>query len=169
LKNLQQPGMELDEDILKRVTERVIELGVKKQMVSLDELPYLIFDVLKNEQEEQIVKILNYSLSLIYVLNPMDTVKMEVNGGAYEQSVSGHGQFNAVSKIMWKIYKSLNKPIPELLNYVIVIPPGGQTNAFVQTIITWRFKNKVFKTLGLDGVQTVAAIKATIKMLNNFD
>ena len=169
IKNLQQLGIELDDDILKRVTERVIELGDKKQSVSLDELPYIISDVLKNEQEEQIVKILNYSLSLTYGLKPMATVKMEVNGGVYEQSASGHGQFNAVSKAMWKIYKSLNKPTPELLDYVVVIPPGGQTNAFVQTIITWRFNEKVFKTRGLDGDQTVAAIKATIKMLNIID
>jgi len=169
LKNLQQLGIELDDDMMKRVTERVIELGDKKEMVSLDELPYIISDVLKNEQEEQIVKILNYSLSLTYGLKPMATVKMEVNGGIYEQSASGHGQFNAVSKAMWKIYKSLNKPTPELLDYVVVIPPGGQTNAFVQTIITWRFNEKVFKTRGLDGDQTVAAIKATIKMLNIID
>jgi len=169
LKNLQQLGIELEDDILKRVTERVIELGDKKEMVSLDELPYIISDVLKNEQEDQVVKILNYSLSLTYGLKPMATVKMEVNGGVYEQSASGHGQYNAVSKAMWKIYKSLNKPTPELLDYVVVIPPGGQTNAFVQTIITWRFNEKVFKTRGLDGDQTVAAIKATIKMLNIID
>lgn len=169
LKNLQQLGIELDDDILKRVTERVIELGDKKETVSLDELPYIISDVLKNDQEEQIVKILNYSLSLTYGLRPMATVKMEINGNVYEQSASGHGQYNAVSKAMWKIYKSLNKPTPELLDYVVVIPPGGQTNAFVQTIITWRFNEKVFKTRGLDGDQTVAAIKATIKMLNIID
>ena len=169
LKNLQQLGIELDDDMMKRVTERVIELGDKKEMVSLDELPYIISDVLKNEQEEQIVKILNYSLSLTHGLKPMATVKMEINGGVYEQSASGHGQYNAVSKAMWKIYKSLNKPTPELLDYVVVIPPGGQTNAFVQTIITWKFNEKVFKTRGLDGDQTVAAIKATIKMLNIID
>jgi len=144
-------------------------LGDKKETVSLDELPYIISDVLKNDQEEQIVKLLNYSLSLTYGLKPMATVKMEINGGVYEQSASGHGQYNAVSKAMWKIYKTLNKPTPELLDYVVVIPPGGQTNAFVQTIITWRFNDKVFKTRGLDGDQTVAAIKATIKMLNMID
>lgn len=169
LKNIQQLGIELDDDMMKRVTERVIELGDKKEMVSLDELPYIISDVLKNDQEEQIVKILNYSLSLTHGLRPMATVKMEINGNVYEQSASGHGQYNAVSKAMWKIYKSLNKPTPELLDYVVVIPPGGQTNAFVQTIITWRFNEKVFKTRGLDGDQTVAAIKATIKMLNIID
>ena len=169
LKNLQLLGIELDDDMMKRVTTRVIELGDKKETVSLDELPYIVSDVLKNEQVEQIVKLLNYSLSLTYGIRPMATVKMEIRGEVYEQSASGDGQYNAISKAMWKIYKSLNKPTPELLDYVVVIPPGGKTDAFVQTIITWRINDKVFKTRGLDGDQTVAAIKATIKMLNIID
>lgn len=169
LKNLQQLGIELDDEMMQRVTARVIELGDKKETVSMDELPYIVSDVLKNEQEEQVVKLLNYSLSLTYGLRPMATVKMEIDGNVYEQSASGVGLFNAVSKAMWKIYKSLNKSTPELLDYVVVIPPGGKTNAFVQTIITWKFKDKIFKTRGLDGDQTEAAIKATIKMLNIID
>ena len=169
LKNLQHLGIELDDEMMQRVTARVIELGDKKETVSLDELPYIVSDVLKSEQEEQLIKMLNYSMSLTYGLHPVATVKMEIYGNVYEQTAAGHGQYNAVSKAMWKIYKSLNKPTPELLDYVVVIPPGGQTNAFVQTIITWRFNEKVFKTRGLDGDQTVAAIKATIKMLNIID
>jgi len=53
-----------------------------------------------------------------------------------------------------------------LRNYTVSIPPGGRTDAFVQTIITWEMGGKVFKTRGLDADQTEAAIKATIKMLN---
>jgi len=46
-----------------------------------------------------------------------------------------------------------------------MIPPGGRTDALVETVITWRL-DKDFKTRGLDPDQTTAAIKATIKMLN---
>jgi D-citramalate synthase len=56
--------------------------------------------------------------------------------------------------------------MPELLDYVVIIPPGGQTDALVHTTITWRYADKQFKTHGLDPDQTEAAIKATIKMLN---
>lgn len=166
LKNLQQLGIELDDEMMQKVTNRVIELGDRKELVSLEELPYIVSDVLNSAQEEQSIKIMNYSLSLTYGLRPMASVKMSINGQIYEQSASGDGQFNAVSKAMWKIYKSLNKPTPELLDYVVVIPPGGQTDAIVQTIITWKFDGKTFKTRGLHGDQTVAAIKATMKMLN---
>ena len=166
LKNLQQLGIELDDEMMMKVTKRVIELGDRKELVSLDELPYIVSDVLNSEQEEQLIKLLNYSLSLTYGLRPMASVKMQINGDTYEQSASGDGQYNAISKAMWKIYKTLEKPTPELLDYVVVIPPGGQTDAIVQTIITWKFDGKIFKTRGLDGDQTVAAIKATMKMLN---
>ena len=36
-----------------------------------------------------------------------------------------------------------------LTNYVVSIPPGGRTDAFVQTVITWSFEEKVFRTRGL--------------------
>ena len=166
LKNLQQLGIELDDEMMQKVTQRVIELGDRKELVSLEELPYIVSDVLNSSQEDQLIKLLNYSLSLTYGLRPMASVKMQINGEIYEQSASGDGQYNAISKAMWKIYKSLEKPTPELLDYVVVIPPGGQTDAIVQTIITWRFEGKTFKTRGLHGDQTVAAIKATMKMLN---
>ena len=166
LKNLQQLGIELDDEMMQKVTQRVIELGDRKELVSLEELPYIVSDVLNSSQEDQLIKLLNYSLSLTYGLRPMASVKMQINGDIYEQSATGDGQYNAISKAMWKIYKSLDKPTPELLDYVVVIPPGGQTDAIVQTIITWRFEGKTFKTRGLHGDQTVAAIKATMKMLN---
>jgi len=166
LKNLQQLGIELDDAIMQKVTQRVIELGDKKELISMDELPYIVSDVLNTEQEEQSIKILNYSMSVTFGLKPIATVKMQINGEEYEQSASGAGQYNAVSKAMYKIYKKLNKPTPELIDYEVVIPPGGKTDAIVQTIISWKFKGKLFKTRGLDGDQTVAAIKATMKMLN---
>lgn len=166
LKNLQQLGIELDNEMMALVTQRVIELGDKKEMVTLDELPYIVSDVLNSAQDQHLIKILNYSLSITNGLRPMASVKLDIRGEIYEQSAAGDGQYHAVSKALYKIYKKLNKPTPELLDYEVVIPPGGKTDAIVQTIITWQFEGKTFRTRGLDGDQTVAAIKATEKMLN---
>jgi D-citramalate synthase len=99
-------------------------------------------------------------------MRPTATVKVSIKGKVYQQTAAGEGQYHAFSKAMFKIYRDLKKPTPELLDYVVVIPPGGQTNAYVQTIITWKFDGKIFKTRGLDADQTAAAIKATMKMLN---
>ena len=59
--------------------------------------------------------------------------------------------------------------IPILTNYSVSIPPGGRTDAFVQTIISWNYAGVDFKTRGLDADQTEAAIKATLKMLNKIE
>ena len=63
------------------------------------------------------------------------------------------------------IYQALNKPFPKLIDYSVTIPPGGKTDALVETVIIWKL-NREFKTRGLDSDQTAAAIKATMRMLN---
>ena len=83
----------------------------------------------------------------------------------YEESSVGDGQYDAFMKALRKIYKKLDKNLPRLLDYSVTIPPGGKTDALVQTLITWK-TDKEFKTRGLDSDQTTAAIKATLKMLN---
>jgi D-citramalate synthase len=165
-KNLEALGINIDEASMNKVTQRIIELGDKKQLVTQEDLPYIISDVLKYDVKDQKIKIINYSLSVVHGLRPVATVKIEINGEVYEHTAPGDGQYNAFTKVLWKIYNKLNKPIPELLDYVVTIPPGGKTDALVHTTITWRFDGKVFKTHGLDADQTEAAIKATIKMLN---
>lgn len=166
LKNLQQLGIELDNEMMTLVTQRVIELGDKKEMVTIDELPYIVSDVVKSAKEQHLIRILNYNLSVTKGLRPMASVKLEIRGDIYEESASGDGQYHAISKCLYKIYKKLEKPTPEMLNYETIIPPGGKTDAIVQAIMTWSFQGKTFKTRGLDGDQTVAAIKATEKMMN---
>ena len=64
------------------------------------------------------------------------------------------------------IYDRLGKELPLLTDYQVSIPPGGRTDALVETIITWSLGDKEFKTRGLDADQTESAIKATEKMLN---
>lgn len=166
IKNLEALGIEIDDEATRKVTARIIELGDRKEIVSLDELPYIVSDVLKNGVENQDIKMMNYSLTLTDGLRPTATVKISIKGEVYQETAAGDGQYHAFSKAMYKIYKKLNKPAPELIDYVVVIPPGGKTNAYVQTVITWKFEDKVFKTRALDIDQTVAAIKATMKMLN---
>ncbi len=166
IKNLETLGIQLDDEATKKVTARIIELGDKKEIVSLDELPYIVSDILKNGNEFKDIKMLNYSLSLTDGLRPTATVKISIKGEVYQETAAGDGQYHAFSKAMFKIYRKLGKAVPDLIDYEVVIPPGGKTNAYVQTIITWKFEDKIFKTRALNIDQTVAAIKATIKMLN---
>lgn len=166
-KNLESLGLELDEESMLRVTERIIELGDKKELVTQEDLPYIISDVLKSETMGNKVKLKSYFVTLAHRLRPMATLSIEIDGKVYEESSSGDGQYDAFVRALRKIYKvTLNRKFPMLINYAVSIPPGGRTDAFVQTVITWSYEDKVFRTRGLDADQTEAAIKATIKMLN---
>ena len=59
-KNLESLGLELDEDSMRKVTERIIELGDKKELVTKEDLPYIISDVLKHEGASNKVKLKTY-------------------------------------------------------------------------------------------------------------
>ncbi len=166
-KNLEALGIDIDEESMRKVTERIIELGDKKELVTQEDLPYIVSDVLKHDVEDDRVKLKSYIVNLAYGLRPMATVKVEINGKEYEENSSGDGQYDAFVRALRKIYKvTLGRKFPMLTNYAVTIPPGGRTDAFVQTTINWSFEQKDFRTRGLDADQTEAAIKATMKMLN---
>lgn len=168
--NLESLGIDVDDESMRKITDRIIELGDKKEMVTAEDLPYIISDVLHHDtMADQRIRILNYSLSLAQGLKPVATLKIEIDGEAYEESASGDGQYDAFVRALRRIYSDLGRPFPMLTNYSVSIPPGGRTDAFVQTIISWNYAGVDFKTRGLDADQTEAAIKATLKMLNKIN
>lgn len=167
LKNLEELGLELTPEQTRRVTDRIIELGDKKQLVTQEDLPYIVADVLKHGAPDDKVKLISYMVSTAYGLKPMASVKLEVNGDVYEESAMGDGMYDAFVRAVRHIYRDrLERKFPWLTNYVVSIPPGGRTDALVQTSISWMYNDRAYRTRGLDADQTEAAIKATIKMLN---
>ncbi|MFY0687058.1 MAG: 2-isopropylmalate synthase [Cyclobacteriaceae bacterium] len=166
-KNLAEIGIELDDASLKKVTERVIALGDKKEQVTLEDLPYIVADVLDFDDIQDSVRIVNYNLSHTKGLRPVASVALEVDGKQYEANASGDGQYDAFMNALKSIYtKKLKRNLPKLEDYSVTIPPGGKTDALVETKITWQTINREFTTRGVDTDQTFAAIKATEKMLN---
>ena len=167
LRNLEELGLELTAEQTKRVTQRIIELGDKKELVTQEDLPFIVNDVLKHGTTEEHVRLLSYVVTTAYGLKPLASLRLEINGHTYEESAQGDGQFDAFVRAIRHIYKNkLGRRFPWLTNYSVSIPPGGRTDAFVQTSISWNWENRVIRTRGFDADQTEAAIKATIKMLN---
>ncbi|MEQ8685313.1 MAG: alpha-isopropylmalate synthase regulatory domain-containing protein [Imperialibacter sp.] len=164
-KNLEELGIELSKEDTKKITERIIELGDKKETITKEDLPFIINDVLRSEKIEQHVIIKNYSLSVAQGLKSMATLSIQIGGKTYEKTAAGDGQYDAFMNSLTAIYDDFGRKLPKLIDYEVQIPPGGETDALVITSITWE-NGKKFKTRGLDPDQTVAAIKATIKMLN---
>ena len=167
LKNLEELGLQLSPEQTRKVTARIIELGDKKEIVTQEDLPYIVSDVLKHETAEEHVSLLSYIVTTAYGLKPMAQVRMKINDKVFEEHASGDGQFDAFMRATRHIYKNLlARKFPWLANYSVRIPPGGRTDALVQTTITWNWNGKLYRTRGLDVDQTEAAIKATIKLLN---
>jgi D-citramalate synthase len=165
-KNLQELGLHLNDKDLKKVTERIIELGDKKQVVTKEELPYIISDVLDSNLYEEKVKVESYVLTHSKGLRPSTTISLIIKGDKFEETANGDGQFDAFMNAIRGIYKKKELALPELIDYAVRIPPGSHSDALCETIITWKSDEKEFKTRGLDSDQTVSAIQATQKMLN---
>ena len=164
-KNLQELGLQLNDEDLKKVTQRIIELGDKKQVVTKEDLPYIISDVLDRTYEEK-VKVNSYVLTHSKGLKPSTTVSITIDDETLEEHAQGDGQFDAFMNAIKSIFKRKEVLLPSLIDYAVRIPPGSNSDALCETIITWKSIDKEFKTRGLDSDQTVSAIKATEKMLN---
>ena len=168
VKNLDKLGIKLTPEQVKLVTQRVVELGDKKEALAAEDLPFIIADVLKTAHNptQDNIHIVNYSLQLARGMRPVAIVKVSIHGQEYEASAPGDGQYDAFMKALWIIYEKLGKSHPVLTDYQVTIPPGGKTDALVSASISWKDGTYEFKTRGIDSDQTEAAIKATVKMLN---
>jgi len=165
-KNLEELGLHLsNEDVLK-VTQRIIELGDKKEVVTQDDLPYIISDVLSSNLYEEKIKVDSYVLTHSKGLRPSTTLSVSIDEEKFEEHAQGDGQFDAFMNALRKVYGSKGLELPILTDYTVRIPPGSASDALCETVITWKKGEKTFKTRGLDSDQTVSAIVATQKMLN---
>ncbi len=164
--NLAQLGIELSDADLKKVTQRIIELGDKKEVVTQSDLPYILSDVLDSNAIDDKVQFVNYVLTHSKDLRPSVTLQLQLDQEVFEEHAQGDGQYDAFMNALRAIYKKQKLQLPMLTDYAVRIPPGGKSDALCETIITWDYKGREFKTRGLDSDQTVAAIKATQKMLN---
>jgi D-citramalate synthase len=165
-KNLQELGLKLNDADLKKVTQRVIELGDKKETVTKEDLPYIISDVLDSSLYDEKVIVDSYVLMHAMGLRPSATISMSIDGEKFEENAQGDGQFDAFMNALAKVYAIKKRTLPKLIDYAVRIAPGSSSDALCETIITWETPEKKFITRGLDSDQTVCAIKATQKMLN---
>ncbi|WP_033403243.1 alpha-isopropylmalate synthase regulatory domain-containing protein [Dyadobacter beijingensis] len=164
--NLRDLGITLSDADLKKVTQRIIELGDRKEAVTPEDLPYIISDILDSDAIEEKVVITNYVLTHSKNLKPSATLQISFGEEVFEENAQGDGQYDAFMNALKKIYAKKGIDLPMLSDYTVRIPPGGKTDALCETIITWEINGKEVKTRGLDSDQTFSAIKATQKMLN---
>lgn len=156
---------DLDEEERSRLLAEIIRLGERKHTVSPADLPFIISGIKKTptEKKMQIVAVESFSC-----LNgfPKAKVTLRFGDAVSENSAKGTGGYDAFVKALKKCLKTFGFSMPKLVDYEVRIPPGGRTDALVETTITWSFGGKSFVTTGVDSDQLLAAIGATEKILN---
>ena len=165
--NLSQLGIRLSDANRKKVLDRIIELGDRKHTVVPEDLLMIIADVLKTPAEH-LVRIKRYKIDVASDSPPSASVSVSFKGRTSEASGTGDGGYDAFMKALAEAVSPHGIDMPQLADYRVRIPPGGRTEALVETLIQWsdRSNGRQFSTVGVDTDQTAAAVIATEKMLN---
>jgi D-citramalate synthase len=168
--SLKELSIKLTEDEKRVLLEKIIELGDKKEFVSTEDLPYLISDIFETPQDIPF-KLLHCSINSTYELKSVAAVQCAYQGKTMDAYAHGNGGYDAFMNALRDILKKFDIQVPQLLDYEVTIPPGGKTDALVQATISWRVKLKngqktMFTTRGVNPDQNMAAIEATINMIN---
>ncbi|TGN11858.1 (R)-citramalate synthase CimA [Leptospira ilyithenensis] len=165
--NLKQLGMVLSPEVEQKVLSRVIELGDQNKTVTKEDLPYIIADI-TGENREASFQIEACTVTSGIGVKPTADLKVKFKNQIFEETGTGDGGYDAFMNALGKILQKLNISIPPLYDYEVRIPPGGNTNALVETVITWKSETDLqpTRTIGIDSDQQVAAIKATEKLLH---
>lgn len=165
-KNLELLEVELSAKNQEKVLARIVKLGDSKQTINVDDLPFIIADVLENK-DYQHIKLLNCVITSGLNLEAMVSMRVEVKGITHTASGSGNGGFDAFIDAINKVMKLHNHTLPDLIDYEIRIPKGGgHANALTECIITWNLNNKIRRTRGVHSNQVFAAVSAALRIIN---
>ncbi len=166
--NLKALGITLNAEEKALVLQRVVELGERKNRISVEDLPYIIADVLKTPTDQR-VRVESYRVIVGTSETPQAEIVLAYRNRKSTAKASGSGGYDAFMNAIRKAAKKLQLDVPRLADFRVRIPPGGRTTALVETVITWASEgdtNDGITTLGVDSDQLAAAVIATEKMLN---
>lgn len=164
-KNLERLDISLSEENQRRVLARIIELGDSKKTITVDDLPFIIAEVLEGK-DYNYAELIACTVSSSFELESTASIKVRIAEEVYTAAGSGNGGFDAFNNALAKIVKRRGMSLPRLLDYEVRIPKGGRTDALTECTITWAADAGEVKTRGVHSNQVFAAIGATIRLLN---
>ena len=169
LKNIEELGISLSPENLKKVLDRVVKLGDSKQVITVDDLPFIIADVLESSDYHHI-HLENCQISSAFGEDSEVKLALNINGTEYAETGRGNGGFSAFMDALKKILDGIDFTLPELLDYAIRIPKGGKVGALTECTITWDVegaRGRKLRTRGVHANQVYAAVLATLRMVNS--
>ena len=164
-KNLETLGISLSPENRLKVLERVVELGDSKEIITPEDLPLIIADVLET-RDENVIELLNCSITSVLGLDSVVSISVRLFDKTLKSTGTGNGGFDAFIVAAKKVLDGTGFEFPELVDYQVRIPRGGKTSALVECFITWQDGEIKFRTRGIDANQVFAGIEATLRMLN---
>jgi D-citramalate synthase len=160
--NLERLNITLTAEQKQRLLRRIVELGDQKKHITTADLPFLISELLETPQL-RVFEVKDYSVVSNSGLRPVATILVRCRDKEIQATATGDGGYHAFMQALKSIEPQLGIRIPKLLDYEVHIPPGGKTDALVETTIKWEHG---LKTRGVDSDQLAAAIQATEHALN---
>jgi (R)-citramalate synthase len=165
LKNIEELGITLSPDNLKKVLQRVVSLGDSKETITADDLPFIIADVLESN-DYQHIRLLDCRINSNFMSSSVVDLAVEINGQEYAATGEGNGGYDAFIAAMRKILGGIGFTMPELVDYTVRIPKGGKPGALTECTITWAGDGRNLRTRGVHANQVYAAVLATLRMIN---
>lgn len=166
-KNLDEMGIKLSDEDQKRVLAKIIELGDSKQIITPEDLPFIISDVIESSDMRHISLVDCATFGRLKGESEVE-LTVNINGIEHTDKGTGNGAYDAFAHALDKILEQhTDVRRPKLVDYQVHIPRGGQTNALTEAAITWELDNhRKITTRGVNSNQVFAAIQATLRVIN---
>jgi (R)-citramalate synthase len=158
--NCQELGIEISREQQRSLLAKVKELGDQKVAVTQADVILLLNDALCDNK--RLLKLVSYEFSLRQGAAPTATLQLCRDEEKFVSHGEGAGQYDAFIKALRRVCPQM----PELLDYRIGISRKGASEAMAEATITWRSEGRVFSTRAADSDQLVAAMNATMRMVN---
>lgn len=160
--NLDALNLQLTKEQRAAVLQRVVELGDQKHAVTAEDLPFIVADVL-DEPGERPFHVQSCVVTSSRGLSPTAAIRVRYRGAEHEALGTGSGGFDAFMTALRSLGPHFDFEIPRLRDYEVVIPPGGKSDALVETTIDW---DNGMRTRAVHSDQVMAAIEATERLIN---
>jgi D-citramalate synthase len=166
MKNLEALDIELSPEDQKRLLDRVVSLGDQKEIITPEDLPFIIADILESKEYSHI-ELLNCSITSGLNVPSTAAIAIRIGEQLHKSAGFGNGGFDAFMSALTKPLASAKLTLPVLADFEVRIPPGGETSALTECFISWiDVDGKTLRTRGVSSNQVFAAIQATLRMLN---
>ncbi|MFM2484242.1 alpha-isopropylmalate synthase regulatory domain-containing protein [Celerinatantimonas yamalensis] len=166
IKNLEALDIELDNHDIERVLARIVQLGDMKEVITPEDLPFIIADTLEAKQFNYL-ELLNCSITSGLDMYSTASIRLQYKDQIIKSAGSGNGGFDAFIDAMQTPLQQFKLTLPTLTDFEIRIPPGGKTNALTECFISWQCEDgQKLRTRGVHSNQVYAGVHATLRMIN---